>query len=289
MAVWNVAGGWTVSPDGAYDGMSWRASAQSGFSTLTLNVPVDLRTANLPRLSFQSRLETSAHSASVELSLDAMNWMPLLTVQPSPAFTEASADLAGFRGQVIYLRWNWLPTGANAGQTADNWSVDMLVIGEQQPIVPTSTPETIILPTAEPTLALPTAEPTVFVPTAEPTMMQPTETPLPMPTMEPTQAPRTDEPPTATPIPMALARLVLTPICAGTWAVHNPNPTQVTYTWATVEAGIRSMPMMAMPGDNILTTGAPEGQPETLVIYFDLGDGLGEQTDMQTSAMQPCS
>jgi hypothetical protein len=82
------------------------------------------------------------------------------------------------------------------------------------------------------------------------------------------------------PFPQVLVEPTATAECAGTWTLVNPNNINLTYVWSNtaylLEQEVRSVDTIALPGENELLTGAAVGQPETLTLYYDLNDGLGE-------------
>jgi hypothetical protein len=82
------------------------------------------------------------------------------------------------------------------------------------------------------------------------------------------------------PFPQVLVEPTATAECAGTWTLVNPNNINLTYVWSNtaylLEQEVRSVDTIALPGENELLTGAAVGQPETLTVYYDLNDGLGE-------------
>jgi hypothetical protein len=76
-------------------------------------------------------------------------------------------------------------------------------------------------------------------------------------------------------VPVAVQPLILTSTCIGTWTINNPNTQALTYTWEVTGSSVRSEILTALAGENSLTT-ATQGD-ESITIYYDLGDGLGEQ------------
>ncbi|MDX1993570.1 MAG: hypothetical protein SF029_14375, partial [bacterium] len=274
---WTLNGSWSMTTISAYGGTgsAWMATPATQYGMLAYALPIDLRTAIRPELTFQSRLSATQHSPALEISTNTRDWTLVVSPQPSADWTEYTLDLTVYTGQMIWLRWTWTPLSATALQSTDTWMIDQVTVAEfvPDPIVPSATPLPTIAPstTPLPTIALSaTPLPTIEVP--------PTATPLPA-----TPVPTT--PPTA--IPVVLQPLTLTSVCAGTWQIDNLNAVPLNVQWEVAGTGLRT-PLTANPGATPLVTGAPAGQPESITLIFDLGDGLGERSVTQASNMAAC-
>jgi len=292
-----TTGSWEVNP---LDNTQWMVDVQTQESYLIWDMPLDLRTSIAPLLTFQSRFSGANFGARVEVTTDsiasietvegglsasaAINWQSLGAVVPTADFAEITLDLSAYRGQIVHLRWVWTPFLPLPLGALGEWMIHTIGVDES-PATPEGTPETTveapeITPetTTEAPEITPTAESTVEAPTATPTPETTVEAPTAMPTQTPTQAP------TATTTPAPLAELTLVSVCAATWQVINPNLTAVSFTWEVVGIDVPSVPINATSGDQtFFFTSAAVGEPETVIIRYDLGAGeVIEQTVSNT-------
>jgi hypothetical protein len=167
------------------DAAMWAVNGDSTTGTLTLKTPVSLVSAINPALTFQSVFVaqtpvTQTGVAQVAVSIDGVNWQPVMAVNPSTTPTLITVDLTAYRGQNVWLRFEW---NALAGVS---WQVDNVTIAESvATAVPTPTDTPTLPPTEIPTEVL-TATPTeIPVETAAPV---PTDVPPTNQPVDPTQA-----------------------------------------------------------------------------------------------------
>ncbi|MEO8392377.1 MAG: choice-of-anchor Q domain-containing protein, partial [Chloroflexota bacterium] len=202
--LWQATSGWQLSADGAFggSGLSWTVSATGQLETLKLQVPIDLRTAQHPQLTFQSRL-ASASLPEVQISVDGTNAQTVAVVQPSTDWTAVTVDLSAYSGQTVYIQLVWLSPVTVDGQAADTWQVDNLSVLDVPPTVaPTDIPTltaTVISTSEAPTEIVPTVVPTAessetVAPTNSPEATQATDTA--------TSTPQPTDTPTATDTPV---------------------------------------------------------------------------------------
>jgi hypothetical protein len=152
-------GAWALDPAG-YSGSSVFVSSVSRGQghTLTLDTPVDLRTAFYPHLSFWMRGQVStADLVSVDISTDGgQSWTLVdLSSRVTADWTQVDLDLTPFVGQVVALRFHLdatqpLPEG---GTSVGLW-FDDLTVQEVPPMQPTEIPSTL-----ESQLEVPLTEP----------------------------------------------------------------------------------------------------------------------------------
>ncbi|HLA44048.1 MAG TPA: hypothetical protein VJZ27_11465, partial [Aggregatilineales bacterium] len=171
-ANWVTSGNWLLTPEADVDaaGSGWQAAVGVEPALLTFRPALDLRSVPNPLLSFQSRLTAAYSSASVEVSLDGVNWQPVAMLSPSADWQTVQVDLNAYRGQMIALRFTWLsrlPQPDDPG--VDSWQLDSITIEDAPPPTAVSTEET-----PEPTATEVPTEPTE-APTAEPTEAAPAD------------------------------------------------------------------------------------------------------------------
>src|SRR5690606_34531237 len=145
----DIAGAWRLSDDG----QRWHVD---GFDTsvLSLRFPLDLRGAQYPAVQFQSWLNANNASAGLQMSLDGQTWNMLTIMLPANDWQPLTIDLSLFKGQVIWLRWVWLPQPpVENDPIADFWELQSIMVIDLPPATPTDTPTGI--PTEIPTLELP--------------------------------------------------------------------------------------------------------------------------------------
>lgn len=94
--------------------------------------------------------------------------------------------------------------------------------------------------------------------------------------------------PVIPPVRSVMASLELTPVCAGTWHINNPNGSAINYTWEITGSGVRSNVIPAQTGINVLNTTPTDGVQESITIYFDLGEGAGEMMVTALSLTDAC-
>jgi len=184
----DIAGAWRLSDDG----QRWHVD---GFDTsvLSLRFPLDLRGAQYPAVQFQSWLNANNASAGLQMSLDGQTWNMLTIMLPANDWQPLTIDLSLFKGQVIWLRWVWLPQPpVENDPIADFWELQSIMVIDLPPATPTDTPTGI--PTEIPTLELPVVPTFPVIVTEEvtappepqlPTEVLPTPAPVePEPTLE---------------------------------------------------------------------------------------------------------
>jgi hypothetical protein len=193
---WVAVGSWLFDLQMAHAGGAWFASSatRGQSSTLTAALPLDLRTAQNPELSFWQRADLSGgDTIAIDVSLDGgLSWQSL-DQQVGAAFdwTQRTVSLNNYRGQIIQLRFRLDPLGeVPVGLTTVGWWIDDLTVLDV-PIVP---PTETLVPTQEPT-STPTETP---IPTATETPVPPTETLV--PTSTPTELPTATPEPSVEPI-----------------------------------------------------------------------------------------
>lgn len=123
--VWKATGhvrldnAWVATPHG------WEAEATvGGRSTLPWEEPVDLTPASSAVLRFQSRLESAASTAEVQVSVDSVNWTTVHDVLPSASGQEVEVDLSAFVGQVVYVQFVFDAVPPADAAVADAWRVE---------------------------------------------------------------------------------------------------------------------------------------------------------------------
>jgi hypothetical protein len=169
-------------------GLLWNVSTNDGsIAMLTMQHPLDLRTVPQPMLRFDSLLALSHSIAQLEVSTDGQMWQPVLSLQPSAGWQSIHVNLSAFQQQVVWLRWIWMSQVPAAGQMADFWSVDNIIVADASLLQPTPTPTIALIVPSTPPATTETATATVTpeateepsLTTAEPTLVMPTETPVP--------------------------------------------------------------------------------------------------------------
>lgn len=217
---WSATGSWQLTPGAAFGGtgLGWQAVESTGTNILSWTVPLDLSSAQFPRLRFQSLLIGTAGMGTVEVSSDGVNWQMITPVQPSDVWTTTEVPLTAYAGTIVTLRFVWAAQSASGSGSAQ-WQIDQVEVENVPPQPPTETPTlpaATATETPTPTLtvtpttpATPTIEPSptpTSPPTTAPTLpAEPSVTPTSLPTdLPPTVVPPTEppmEPPTAVPVP----------------------------------------------------------------------------------------
>ena len=157
---WVGTAGWRLDAAAAWGGagLGWVVTSTQPRETLTWNRWLDLSTVAQARLEFQSRLLSAGSMAGVEVSLDGMTWMPLVSVAPSADWQPLVADLGPYAGQRVLIRLVWDANLAPAaGAPADVWQIDQVTLTDAAvqvlpTLVPTAIPEAPVPvePTATP-------------------------------------------------------------------------------------------------------------------------------------------
>ncbi len=225
---WHATSGWALTSKEAYgdSGLSWLLTAGTAPEMLVWNSSLDLRPVDpfeTILLNFESRLQPGAGTAQIEVSTDGGNqWLIVTTVAPSDDWSAVNVDLSAFAGQVIQLRFSWIPAvGGSPAGSGTQWSVDQVSVQASEPASataasPTATASITSTPTSEDVTATITltqeATPTEMmtvtatgVPTPDESVTEvatpvptSTETALPTQTLTPTDIPVISATPTAT-------------------------------------------------------------------------------------------
>ncbi|MBN8636116.1 MAG: PKD domain-containing protein [Anaerolineae bacterium] len=172
---WLATGSWMLTTEAAANGIGsgWRATAGASSSTLLWSTPIDLRTALVPQVSFQS-YQSAANASAAQVQITSSGGTQSYPIPPSAAgWSTIELDLSAFRGQIISLSFVWIP----AANTNDVWLIDSLVVQETPAtLIPSATQTPTETPTFTPTFTNtpePSATELITVPvetTAEATM-----------------------------------------------------------------------------------------------------------------------
>jgi hypothetical protein len=173
---WIAEGPWTlVSDPSAAADLHWSIGPASTASMITWIAPIDLRLVQNPHVTFQSWMSSTGSTGTVEISTDMITWTTVGNATATNAWTPVSITLSAYRGEVVYLRFKWLP---QSGAQSDRWLLDDVMVEDQaQPLapVPSATPTSgVELIPVVPATPLP-----VEMPPALPTFELPPSTPIP--------------------------------------------------------------------------------------------------------------
>jgi len=209
-SAWQAEGGWRLDEAGRLgdSGLGWQVDATSaGTSTLTWTQAVDLSAAQAGRLVFYSRLARADAQALVQVQAQgSADWQTIALVAASEDWAETRVDLRPYAGQVIQLRFAWLP-GEDATAV---WSLDLIGVDNAwADPVPSAVPGVTPLP--ETTEALP---PEATAEVTEEVLTEPSATLLPETTedLSPESTEAVAPPAAATLIPSASATFTATPL-----------------------------------------------------------------------------
>ena len=214
------AGDWLGSPNWSLQpregGLAW-LMVSAGSELLRWQTPIDLRgAATSVTLRFHSWF-VGAGLATVQVSVDGLNWQPVSLVPASGGWVNVGVDLSSYIGSVIQISFAWQGTN---GDTQDQWAVDTVVVVATTPTIvppePTFLPVTLLSPaegediqTHVPTTTLSsTAAPTdIVLPTATSTetAVESNDDASPTPTHTLVSTATATATATATPSPTALA------------------------------------------------------------------------------------
>lgn len=147
-----ATGGWQPSAE-----TQWLVSGSEA-GTLMIGAPLDLRAATMPVVSFNSWLSAVAASAGVQVSLDGLAWQTLSVITPGSDWQPVIVDLSAYRGQVVWLRWVWLPQPPpEPPVTPDSWQIAAIQVVDAMPTPVVVTPA--LVPTMEAPVPLAPAAP----------------------------------------------------------------------------------------------------------------------------------
>jgi len=175
---------------------AWEVSNVSIPSVLTWEYSIDLRTSQQPVLALQTQMVASHFGAEIQITIDRLNWTRVASVPSAATWQTLTVDLAGYRGQIVWLRFMWLPQAQSdsANAVPEFWIVDNVSLYENAGPTATETLPPVFTATATPTMdptATQTPAPTVTVyptdlPTETPINVEPTPTDpgVPVPTVE---------------------------------------------------------------------------------------------------------
>ena len=265
---WHLNGPWAVdtSVTAASTGASWRLSATSETSSLTWNTPIALNNTRQPRLSFWSWLADQRASAGVQIRIDGGRWRMLGVITPTAMWQPFDIDLSDFRGDIVWVRFVWLPQNSD---TSVNWYLDDIQLLDN-----TDTTPITVTPTPEPSSTSETEETTDVTatvteePDSEATVeVTPSETPGAESTVEVTDLPTVVVPPEETEMVMPEVTATETVVVISPTAP----PASVTPTATETTTPIESSPVAATP--TVMTTATATPMPSS--------------TDSLTSATEP--
>ncbi|MBN8595701.1 MAG: S8 family serine peptidase [Anaerolineae bacterium] len=190
--------GWALLSQPMSNGSNyaWEVSNVSIPSVLTWEYSIDLRTSQQPVLALQTQMVASHFGAEIQITIDRLNWTRVASVPSAATWQTLTVDLAGYRGQIVWLRFMWLPQAQSdsANAVPEFWIVDNISLYENAGPTATETLPPVFTATATPTMdptATQTPAPTVTVyptdlPTETPINVEPTPTDpgVPVPTVE---------------------------------------------------------------------------------------------------------
>ena len=151
---WVATGNWHLdtiaNSDPDVPGLGWMAVAGEDQSVLQLTLPIDLRTALNPTLTFSTILTDSEADAVVEIGLDGQDWTTVAQLRASSTWSNVIVDLRSFCGLDVWLRFRLAATPqSDPVQSLATWLIDDVVVIDLGP--PSASPSPEITPTSDST------------------------------------------------------------------------------------------------------------------------------------------